>query len=59
MNVRLVAGVLVHRPAQQGRQVLVEDDGLEGGDDPATGGLEHVLVRPVGVHLTHLFGLQY
>ena len=46
MGEGLVAGVRCERLPQEGWQVLVRDDVLQGGDVEPAGALEEILVRP-------------
>ena len=43
---------------EEGGQVLVHDDGLEGGDDSTPGSLKNVLIIPVWIDFPHSVRLQ-
>ena len=58
MSVRTVAIVGGDVRAQEGREVLVHDDGLQRGDDATSGGLENVLIIPVWIDFPDSVGLQ-
>ena len=59
MSVRTVAGVGGQVCAEEGGKVLVHDDGLQWGDDAASGGLKNVLIIPVRIDFPDSVGLQW
>ena len=58
MSVGAVAGVGGDLGAEEGGEVLVHDDGLQGGDDATSGGLKNVLIIPVRIDFPDSVGLQ-
>ena len=58
MSVRTVARVGGDVCAEEGREVLVHDDGLQRGDDATSGGLKNVLIIPVRIDFPNSVGLQ-
>ena len=59
MGVWVVAGVGGGGEGpEEGGQVLVHDDGLEGGDDSSPGSLKNVLIIPVWIDFPHSVRLQ-
>ena len=58
MSVRTVSGVGGDVCTEEGWEVLVHDDGLQGGDDATSGGLKNVLISPVWIDFPNSVGLQ-
>ena len=56
--VRVVARVGRDLRPEEGRQILVHDDRLQGGDDSTSGSLKNVLVIPVRIDFPHSVSLQ-
>ena len=58
VSVRVIAGVGGDLGPEEGGEILVHDDGLEGGDDATSSSLKNVLIIPVRIDFPHSVGLQ-